>query len=65
MNEETLKIKYTIEYERQYTFPAKNGEPDNDVEHRISNHMITNLDDYTDENLFRDIIDVKIIDRGY
>ncbi len=65
MNEETFKIKYTIEYERQYTFPAYVDEPNNDIEHRMSNHMFTNLDDYTNTDLFRDIKDVEIIDRGF
>ncbi|MDG0843137.1 hypothetical protein M4L39_06755 [Staphylococcus equorum] len=65
MNEETIKIKYTIEYERQYTFPAHVDEPSEYVEGRISNHMFTNLDDYTDTSLFKDINKVEIIDRGF
>ena len=65
MREETFKIKYTIEYERQYKFPAIVDEPGEDVESRISNHMFTNLDEYTDTRLFRDIDSVEIIDRGF
>ena len=65
MREETFKIKYTIEYERQYTFPAYVDELDEDIEHRMSNQMLTNLDEYTDTDLFRDINEVEITDRGY
>lgn len=65
MREETFKIKYTIEYERQYTFSAYVDEPDGDIEHRMSNHMFTNLDEYTDTDLFKDINEVEITDRGY
>lgn len=65
MSEETFKIKYTIEYERQYTFPAIVDEENEDIELRISNHMFTNLDEYTSSELFKDIDEVRITNRGY
>jgi len=65
MSEETFKIKYTIEYERQYTFPAIVDEENEDIELRMGNHMFTNLDEYTSSELFKDIDEVRITDRGY
>ncbi|KTW21298.1 hypothetical protein [Staphylococcus xylosus] len=65
MSEETFKIKYTIEYERQYTFPAIVNEENEDIELRMANHMFTNLDEYTSSELFKDIDEVRITDRGY
>ncbi|MEB5783614.1 hypothetical protein [Staphylococcus pseudoxylosus] len=65
MSEETFKIKYTIEYERQYTFPAMIDESNEEIEWRMSNHMFTNLDEYTSSELFKDIDEVRITDRGY
>ncbi|MFQ3801717.1 hypothetical protein BU097_02485 [Staphylococcus xylosus] len=65
MSEETFKIKYTIEYERQYTFPAIVDEENEDIELRMSNHMFTNLDEYTSSELFKDIDEVRITDRGF
>ncbi|WP_218047577.1 hypothetical protein [Staphylococcus nepalensis] len=64
MREETLKIKYTIEYEKTVIFPADVNEEDSVIEERIDRDMDRDINEYTDSKI-RDYSGATIIDRGF
>lgn len=61
--EETIKIKYNVEFEKTITFPAHYNDEDWELEEQIHNHMQTNKDEYTDGKV-RWIEEPTITDRG-
>lgn len=63
MNEETIKIKYTIEYEKTIIFPTHVNEENTAIEERINNDMDRDINEYTDSKI-RDYSGSTIIDRG-
>lgn len=64
MNEETIKIKYNVTYEKSYTFPAHANEEDYEIEERIYDEMPTKEDEYTDAKVIR-FEEPTLIDRGF
>lgn len=62
-DEETMKIRYSIEFEKTITFPAHPNDEDWEIEEAIHNHMQTNQDEYTDGKV-RWIEEPTITDRG-
>lgn len=63
MDEERIKIKYNVEFEKTITFPAKPNDDNWELEEQIHNHMQTNKDEYTDGKV-RWIEEPTITDRG-
>jgi hypothetical protein len=63
MDEETIKIKYSIEFEKTITFPAGPNDENWILEEQIHNHMQTNHDDFI-EGEVRWINKPHIEDRG-
>ena len=64
MNEETIKIRYNVTYEKSYTFPAHANDEDCEIEERIYNEMPIKEDEYTDAKVIR-FEEPTIIDRGF
>jgi len=64
VREETLNIKYTIEYEKTVIFTADVNEENSVIEERIDRDMDRDINEYTDSKI-RDYSGVKIIDRGF
>ncbi|MEP9851516.1 hypothetical protein ABDK10_02345 [Staphylococcus aureus] len=64
MNEETIKVRYDITYEKTMIVPAHSNEEDSEIEERIGNHMFNNMDDYTDAEV-KEHSEPTIIDRGF
>lgn len=62
--EVAIKVRYTIELEKQFTYPTGENEPDNDVVERIELDIENDLDEFIDSNYYRQIKDVTITDRG-
>lgn len=62
--EVAIKVRYTIEFEKQFTYPTGENETDNDVVERIELDIENDLDEYIDSNYYRQIKDVTITDRG-
>ncbi|AVQ36607.1 hypothetical protein [Staphylococcus kloosii] len=61
--EETIKIKYNIEFEKTITFPTHPNDDNWELEEQIHNHMHTNKEEYTDGKV-RWIEEPTITDRG-
>lgn len=64
MNEETIKIRYNVTYEKTMIVPAHVNEEDYEIEELIYNEMPTKEDDYTDAKVIR-FEEPTIIDRGF
>ncbi|GEQ01482.1 hypothetical protein D8062_09845 [Staphylococcus aureus] len=62
MNEETIKIKYNIEFEKTIVFPAHPEDDNWELEEEIHRHMKKNEFDYTDGKV-RFIEEPTITDR--
>lgn len=62
MNEETIKIKYNIEFEKTIIFPARPDIDNWELEEKIHRHMEKNEFDYTDGKV-RFIEEPTITDR--
>ncbi|MDT3959509.1 hypothetical protein [Staphylococcus kloosii] len=61
--EETIKIKYNVEFEKTITFPVHANDDNWELEEQIHNHMQTNKEDYTDGKV-RWIEEPTITERG-
>ena len=59
MNEETIKIRYNVTYEKSYTFPAHADDEDCEIEERIYNEMPTKEDNYTLSNYLKQFFIAK------
>lgn len=64
INEQTVKIRYNVTYEKSMVVRADDNEEDYEVEERIGKDMDIHIDDYTDAEV-KDYGEPKIIDRGY
>lgn len=62
--EVAVKVRYTIELEKQFTYPTWDYETDNDVVRRIELDIEHDKDEFIDSNYYRQIKDVTITDRG-
>lgn len=64
MEEETVKIKYTVTYRKTVTVPAHYNEEDFEVEERIGLYMDNSIIDYTDAEVIEHS-EPTIIDRNF
>ncbi|MBF7023721.1 hypothetical protein [Staphylococcus kloosii] len=62
--EVAIKVRYTIEFEKQFTYPTWDYETNNDVIGRIELDIENDLDEFIDSNYYRQIKDVRIEERG-
>lgn len=64
MNEETIKVRYYITYEKTMIVPTHVNEEDGEIEERIGHHMFNHMEDYTDAEV-KGHSEPTIIDRGF
>lgn len=62
--EVAIKVRYTIELEKQFTYPTGENETDEEVTDRIELDIENDLDEFIDSNYYRQIKDVRIEERG-
>lgn len=62
--EVAIKVRYTIEFEKQFTYPTGANETDEEVTDRIELDIENDLDEFIDSKYYRQIKDVTITDRG-
>lgn len=62
--EVAIKVRYTIEFEKQFTYPTWDYETDNDVKDRVELDIEHDKDEFIDSDYYRQIRDVTITDRG-
>lgn len=64
MNEETIKIRYNVTYEKSLKVPSHANDENCEIEEQIYNEMPTKEDEYTDAKVIR-FEEPTIIDRGF
>lgn len=62
--EVAVKVRYTIEFEKQFTYPTWDYETNEEIEGRIELDIENDLDEFIDSNYVRNINEVNITDRG-
>lgn len=62
--EVAIKVRYTIEFEKQFTYPTGEDETNEEVADRIELDIEHDKDEFIDSNYYRQIKDVTITDRG-
>lgn len=62
--EVAIKVRYTIEFEKQFTYPTGENEPNEDIEGRIKRDIKHDKDEFIDSSYYRNIDYINIEDRG-